>query len=1150
MSVLADYIQTSPRFARSANVERDHGSSAISGYIPTGRAIDVVSRIARGFISPAAGRTFSITGPHGGGKSSLAVFLDGLLSPFGNPEHETSHKALRAADESADSLLNDGLNALGAIDTGFVRAFATARTEPIAKTIARALHSGAVRTFGFNQDVVPEHFAEGTASDPTLDEIRSTVSHLCKVRPVLIVIDEFGKNLEAYANSDGSGDPYLLQELAEATQGASSLPLTIITMQHLAFEEYVQDTTIARRREWAKVQGRFQDIPYVETPAQSRQLIAACFSYRVQEIEDEANKWIASKSAQIDRLGLRDLSVYAPSAMPLHPLVLAVLPDLCTRYGQNERTLFSFLAGSEPKAVPAYLAKQSWRPGSRLPVLGVDGVYDYFLDSATNAVGISENASRWMEIETRIRDTAGLKPNQLKAVKTIGLLNLIANGGAIRASQSMLSFALIDGKAGSRSEADVRRTLEGLEKLGLIVYREFSDEWRIWQGSDYNIRLTIEQARREVVEQSLASLLNQVVPLEPAVAGRHSQRTGILRIFNQRFADFNLNESEALAPEWDGSVEYSVESELELPATQSDPRPRVVVVPESIEDIRLAAIESAALTMALRQAQTDNADWVAQRELSERTAAATQVLRKAVERTWSTTASWLYVGYPNEALIPRAGLSAMLSQVSDRAYSASPRVANEMIARRELTSQGAKARRVLMEAMLQNTASECFGLAGYGPDRAIYEAIFRLTGLHRRGKDSQWHISQPKSGPWRAVWAEIDGAFTDPSHDRRPVIGVFDRVKAPPFGLKDGVIPLLVVASLLKNGDDVALYEHGSLVLELDDAIAERLTKNPVHFSYKNTNTSSGIRRSILDTLSARLKIGQNGRQPTFLNVATALYRELRMLPPYSQKTKRNLSPQAIDVRSAFQTASEPDVLIFEDLPRIFGLTLDRDADSRKNKRSIVDFANRVADTVLELRSVYPNLLLEIAAAVAEATATSGDLADVQQRLAGQAANLDGRVLEPKLRSFVGALGRPLEPDHWLENVAMVVSEGQAPRTWTDEAAFRFPLLIAEVGGTMRRTQALLYDRIAAAGDTTSFATSRLTVTRPDGTETAEILSVSDREVAAIDAVLDPLLDELEKLWGSRATACRMLVARLVVGTDEDIESKAVRSDRKDVNHG
>ncbi|MFZ2175466.1 MAG: hypothetical protein WAW17_15825, partial [Rhodococcus sp. (in: high G+C Gram-positive bacteria)] len=321
MTTLSQYVRARPRFSRSANVERDHGSRAVEGYVPTGRAIDVVGRIARGLSDPAAGRAFSITGPHGGGKSSLAVFLDGLLSAESTRAHSESHTILRMVDEVVDNQLVQGLQSVGAQKEGMIRAFATAKAEPVSATIARALHSGAERTFGATQTIVPRSYSESEANRTlTTSEIRDTIKRMCATRPMILIIDEFGKNLEAYAESGHLGDPYLLQELAESTQGKDPLPLVIITMQHLSFEEYVQETSAARRREWSKVQGRFQDIPYVETSAQSRRLMIASLDRRTKKLDSAAAKWIKSNQRTFEDLGLRDLVEDASAAIPLHPL--------------------------------------------------------------------------------------------------------------------------------------------------------------------------------------------------------------------------------------------------------------------------------------------------------------------------------------------------------------------------------------------------------------------------------------------------------------------------------------------------------------------------------------------------------------------------------------------------------------------------------------------------------------------------------------------------------------------------------------------------------------------------------------------------------------------------------------------------------------
>jgi len=43
------------------------------------------------------------------------------------------------------------------------------------------------------------------------------------------------------------------------------------------------------------------------------------------------------------------------AATPLHPITALVLPMLCTRYAQNDRSLFTFLTSEEPLSFKNFL---------------------------------------------------------------------------------------------------------------------------------------------------------------------------------------------------------------------------------------------------------------------------------------------------------------------------------------------------------------------------------------------------------------------------------------------------------------------------------------------------------------------------------------------------------------------------------------------------------------------------------------------------------------------------------------------------------------------------------------------------------------------------------------------------------------------------
>ena len=58
MTTFIELKSLKERFARSINVEYDTDGFALDGYIPVGRAVDAVSRIARGLANGQAESAF------------------------------------------------------------------------------------------------------------------------------------------------------------------------------------------------------------------------------------------------------------------------------------------------------------------------------------------------------------------------------------------------------------------------------------------------------------------------------------------------------------------------------------------------------------------------------------------------------------------------------------------------------------------------------------------------------------------------------------------------------------------------------------------------------------------------------------------------------------------------------------------------------------------------------------------------------------------------------------------------------------------------------------------------------------------------------------------------------------------------------------
>jgi hypothetical protein len=80
--------------------------------------------------------------------------------------------------------------------------------------------------------------------------------------------------------------------------------------------------------------------------------------------------------------------------------------------------------------------------------------------------------------------------------------------------------------------------LANLTKAAVINFRSFNQEYRVWQGSDFDLQGALEQGVAEIEGQfSLAETLNKLNPLKPIVARKVSFEFGTLRYFEPVFTD-------------------------------------------------------------------------------------------------------------------------------------------------------------------------------------------------------------------------------------------------------------------------------------------------------------------------------------------------------------------------------------------------------------------------------------------------------------------------------------------------------------------------------------------------------------------------------------------------------------------------------------
>lgn len=1118
---LAEFIKLQRRYTRSVNLERDLADAEnLKGYVVTERASQALRQISEAISRKEAVSAWTLTGVYGTGKSSFAHFLASLLaskndevklvadSIFENCAIEPEIK------EKIQSIISK---------KGFVRAVVTAQREPLERTILRSLRIGINSFWGKNSVAGNRFNAEIDLLENEIDTTRNAnsrgvltlIQELTAVAKVglILIIDEFGKCLEYAAINRHTEDLYLLQQIKELSVNSES-PIFLFGLLHQAFSEYGYGLGMVERNEWIKIQGRFEEIPFTESARQMVYLTGQAINHSFDNKRETKLRAFSQKWHQELQLVFDTQTVNAEilcRAMPLHPLSAFALPQLCLRYAQNDRSLFTFLTGAEPGSLRTFLEENEWSDNFP-PLLKLDRLYDYFVDTAQAGLTSKPGFQRWTEVKSLIDEHLEGDPEILRILKSIGVLNLAATTGFLRAGRKIVSLALCDDP---NNDSELQRIDNNIEKLiqkGILTYRERGDELRLWEGSDFDIEIALRESLSRQ-QLSLGQLLSEIYPLRPIVAQRHSYRTGATRVFEclyfENIDDFkNLT---ALSEGCDGIIGYWISENdppsESVPATIDNIKPFVLIKVGHLEILRLRSLELAALKDVAKTSSELQNDGVARREVRFRLLQARNQFDEAFTRSLKTGESTsVWMNGKVEQLNLRKQLNGRLSDLLDEVYQFTPIIWNEIINRQILTSQGAKANRQVLSAMLENAEVNNLGFDGFGPEVSVYNSVLERTGIHRK-EEGFLSFYPPQDQSLEPVWNEIS-EFCLAANEKPVCLDVlFKKLQQPPFGVKNGLIPILIAAVLISRSDDTSLYNDGVFVPVLGAEHFELLVKNPARFAVKHyfvTGIQAKIFKELENILSeASIVFPQQIRNKNLLGIVTPLLKFARRLPKYTKQTK-NLSPTACKVRDALLNANEPDKLLLESLPKACGL-------GKVTKTGSEDLPRKLRTAVVlalkELSEARGLLLVKCRSYLHDSFGVRQDISYLREDLRSRSSYFVGRSIEPILTRFISdATNIAANDDEWLENIVMGIAD-KPLNSWTDADIDAFGLTLADLSRRFKYLEAIIKDNNTLWNNRAE--ARRVSIVRTDGSELHDIAWIDEAEKPFLENKAEEIIASL-----------------------------------------
>ncbi|WP_038160123.1 hypothetical protein [Verrucomicrobium sp. BvORR106] len=1050
---IQDLLKINSRFLRSVNLERDFDDAqSLDGYIVTEETSRNLRRLGEGFRQQSGQRAWRITGDFGSGKSSFALALANLVG--------RSRKELPVEIRSLREQLNLSRNFKEPLTV-----LVTGSREPLAVAILRGIQTSLNRTIDGRKklsarDKIAAAIASGHVADSQAVSLVEQISRELVSKElaggVILIVDELGKFLEYAALNPEKQDVYFLQQIAECASRSGPNPIHLVGLLHQGFTDYAEKLSGTAQLEWAKVSERFEEISFSQPLGQVVTLIAAALAL---DSESEHLRGWKKRSREL-MTEVLDLGMYGPTAArtaliqaasalyPLHPAVIPVLSRFFRRFGQNERSLFSFLLSSEPYALQDFATREA----SPNVVYRLADFYDFAANNFSQRLSGQSFRSHWNHIDARIRSAENEPLEIQQLLKTVGILNVIA------AAELCPTEAIVNVALGQPGGTTTR--LRDLVKRGILFNRGKAG-YSLWPHASVNLEQRIEEAREKLTHASpIATVAREKLDACPIVARRHYILTGNLRYFDVRFVtatEFTAEASgiRAVYPASGIVIVVLCESETERQASilwgakAVHSAEQLVAISAPLDALTSSALELERWEWVERNTPELKDDRFAAEEVSRQIAASRQLLDAGLQQlvgfrneadasSETPGVAWYYAGQADPSIGRTVRLQSFLSDLCDRLYDKAPSVRNELINRHVLSSAAASARQKLFKAMLEDAAEPKLSLPEdkAPPEKSIYLSVLEAGRLHRE-TDGIWGIVFPKAGrtgdplQFRPALDAVMTRLEKVPDQRVPVSELYELLRSSPYGVRDGLIPILLLVVFIVHETEIAVYEDDVFQPEIEEYLMMRLVKAPETFEFQLCRIT-GLRKTLITELASTIESKESDKS-RLLSVVRPLYSFVAGLPDYVRNTDQ-LSIETLALRKAIEAAREPAQLIFRDIPKAFGIDLDA-----KEKVDTESLAKKIGLSIAELRQSFEGLQKRMAELILDAFQAKGPLEAWRSAIAGTAETLLVGLGDPDFRAFCLKLGdAELDEPEWLESLGSLLTR-RPPSRWNDrdEVVFR-----------------------------------------------------------------------------------------------------------------
>lgn len=966
------------KFTTSTNIIRD--STREINYIPTPNANRIVNQIANDFKKGI--RSFNIIGSYGTGKSSFLWAIQ---------------QSLQAKKRFFDFNL---LQTPNIEIINFIGEF---------KSITNVFAD----YFDVNQN--------NKHTEHILSEIFNRYHSLGEKNPLLILmIDEFGKFLEYASQNLPEKELYFIQQLSEFANNPD-YNIVLITTVHQNFDAYAFALSTVQKQEWTKVKGRFREITFNEPVEQLLFLAAEHLKQnnadRKTETEIKSALGIAKKSNAFN-INADYATEVSAKLFPLDLIAANILTLSLQKYGQNERSLFSFLESTDHTGINSFNKQTN-------PFYNTSCVYDYLTFNFYSYINSRYNPdfAVWSAIKNSLEEVERLFdtdfPDYAKILKTIGLLNITAAAGSDLGKDFLVSYA-----TSCLGIKNADKLIENLENRKVILFRTYNKRFVLFAGTDLDISSALIEAENKVSDISdISTLLNRYYQLPPVFAKSYSYLNGTPRMFEFKISEQPI--SEIPQEEIDGFINLIFNEKLSLNEVKkhsaNEEEAIIYGFYQNSKTIKNLLFEIEKTRKVIEENDHDKA---AVKELNNILFHQQNLLNHYILNNLYSKKSdliWIYNG-AEVKINSKKNFNKLLSQICFEIYYKTPIFKNELVNKNRISTSIHTAKRKYLRALVDGWNKPDLGFAKekFPPEKTIYLTLLKEQGIYLYADEINFTTQVSSKSSFKHLWQYSNDFLSSAKKSKRKISEFSEPLTSKPFKLKQGLIDFWIPSFLFIKRDDFALFSENGYIPYITDEVLELIIKYPEDYEIK-TFDIEGVKLDIFN--SYRVFLNQNSKQKldnqTFIETIKPFLTFYKGLLEYSKNTTR-LKKETLAIRNAIANSQDPEKSFFEDFPLALGYSVD---GLQKSKDKLQSYITKLQDAIRELRTSYDGLLNRFEDFICEEyIGEKLEFEDYKLKLQYRFKKLKKHLCLPHQKTFIQRLDSQLDDKKaWLSSIAQSV---------------------------------------------------------------------------------------------------------------------------------